>query len=336
MQPHSDTRDIVAVGASAGGVPALTALFSRLPASLPAAVLVVLHIPAHSPSFLHSIISRATRLRVVAAENGMRLEKGTVYVAIPDRHLTVDADRVKLTRGPKECRARPSIDALFRSAAVHCGPRAIGVLLTGALDDGTAGLWAIKDQGGMALVQDPSEAEHASMPETAIEHVETDFVGNLASLAQQIAERCGEPVATGRRGVAPERMAVENRIAGGASGMESGIMELGNVSRYTCPECHGVLVEIHEGSIVRFRCHTGHAFSMKTLMAELNVEIDRTLWDTVRSIEEKIMLLRQAAELARNSGNLANVDRYLRVTEAANKSLKPLRELVEDPALFHD
>lgn len=184
-------RNIVVIGTSAGGVQALIALFENLPADLPAAFLVVLHIPAHEPSMLHRILSRVTSMRVVAARDGERIEARTVYVAIADRHLMLTEEGIRLTRGPKECRVRPAVDVLFRSAAVHYGSRVIGVILSGALDDGTAGLWAIKDQGGLAYVQDPAEAMLSSMPDSAIEHVKIDVIGSADLLASELSKAVG-------------------------------------------------------------------------------------------------------------------------------------------------
>ena len=171
-----DVRNVVVIGASAGGVQALISLFENLPSHVPAAFLVVLHIPAYEPSVLHKILSRSTSMRVVAARDGERIQPGTVYVAVADRHLMLMHEGIRLTRGPKECRVRPAVDVLFRSAAASYGARVMGMILSGALDDGTAGLWAVKDRGGMTFVQDPSQAMLSSMPESAIQHVQIDLI----------------------------------------------------------------------------------------------------------------------------------------------------------------
>lgn len=339
MKLDPDTRNIVVVGASAGGVQALTALFQCLPSDLPAAVLVVLHIPAHTPSALHRILSSVTTMRVVEAQDNQALEARTVYVAIADRHLMLDENGIRLTRGPKECRVRPSVDVLFRSAAVSYGPRVVGVVLTGALDDGTAGLWAIKDRHGLAFAQKPSEAEYGSMPESAIQHVEVDFVGPIEALAQEISAAVGASIGAPHKKPEHERTVdhghrIENLIAIKGNGMEAGVMDLGKVSKYTCPDCHGVLVQIEEGSIVRFRCHTGHAFSMKSLIAEINAAIDIGLWDTLRAVEERMMLLRQMADLADAEHRSAAAASCRRQADAAEERLGPLRELVLDVHFF--
>jgi two-component system chemotaxis response regulator CheB len=336
MDSLTSKRDVVVVGASAGGIEALGALLGRLPAGLDAAVLVVVHIPAHTPSQLANVLGRVSRLPVVESVDGTPLERGKVFVARADRHLMLAEGLVRVTRGPKESRSRPSIDVLFRSASTAYGPRVIGVILSGMLDDGTAGLWAVKDKGGVALVQDPREAMYASMPESAIEHVEVDFVGPveaLAAMVTNLVETPHEPAEARPRG-ASERHRIEDLIAMEGNGLKAGVMELGKVSKYTCPDCHGVLVQVEEGSIVRFRCHTGHAFSMQTLLSEVNEAIDKGLWDTLRAIEERVLLLRQMEDIARRAGKAVEADRCKAQADDALKRLQPLRDLVLDPRFF--
>jgi two-component system chemotaxis response regulator CheB len=185
MQDFSSFK-IVVVGASAGGVEALTGRFKALAVDLPAAFLVVLHIPAHAQSELDRVLGRATTMPVTMPEDDALVEAGRIYVASPDRHLLVENGRIRVTRGPKECRMRPAVDVLFRSAAMAYGDRVIDVVLSGTLDDGTAGLWAIKDSQGLALVQDPAEASFASMPQSAIDHVQVDLVAGVEALAMKI------------------------------------------------------------------------------------------------------------------------------------------------------
>ncbi|MBA1274033.1 chemotaxis protein CheB [Stutzerimonas azotifigens] len=337
MRLDSETRNIVVIGASAGGVEALTALFKALPRDLPAAFLVVLHVPSHTPSVLHRVLGLASSMPVLPAKDGQLLEAATVYVANADRHLMLDGNGIRVTRGPKECRVRPAVDVLFRSAALTHGARTIGVLLTGALDDGTAGSWVIKDRGGLLLVQDPSDAMQGSMPQSAIEHVEVDFVGTIGALARRLGELIGTPVAIQPERSDSGRHEIENVIAIKGNGIEAGVMGLGKVSKYTCPDCHGVLVQIDEGPIVRFRCHTGHAFSMKSLIAEVNAAIDNGLWDTLRAVEERVLLLRQMADLAQRSGFPEDAANCRVQAADAQKRLEPLRELVLDSNFFgHD
>ena len=186
MDPAEVRRDLIVVGASAGGVSALLALCAQLPADLPAAVLIVLHIGTHT-SVLPALLTSRGNDRAVHAEHGQRIEPGTLYLAPPDHHMLVEDGRIRLTRGPKEHHTRPAIDPLFRTAALDYGPRTIGVVLTGRLDDGTAGLQAIKDRGGLAVVQDPADAEHPSMPRSALQSVRVDGCVPLAELGQTLA-----------------------------------------------------------------------------------------------------------------------------------------------------
>ena len=329
----SEPRWIVVIGASAGGVEALRRLFGSLRTDLDAAFLVVLHVPPHSPSSLDRVLSAVTTMPVSAAEDRERLKRGRVYVASADQHLMVEAGIIRQTRGPKECRARPAIDVLFRSAAVAYGPRTIGVLLSGLLDDGTAGLWAIKDRGGLALVQDPEEAMHPSMPESAIRHVKVDSIGRCSALAHELATLTASQLAPAAKAAEHGRLAVEVQIAGEANALQLGVMEMGKVSQYTCPDCHGVLVQIEEGTNIRFRCHTGHAFSMHTLLAEVSESIDKGLWDTIRAIEERILLLRQMSDLAAEEDN-GQGTRFKNLADDAEASIKAIRKLVTDVRLF--
>jgi two-component system chemotaxis response regulator CheB len=295
-------------------------------------VLVVVHIPPHSPSQLARVLTSVTGMPVSTPDDKERLRPAHVYVACADKHLMVEDGIIRQTRGPKECRVRPAIDVLFRSVAVSYGPRAIGVLLSGMLDDGTAGLWAIKDKGGLALVQDPAQATHAPMPESAIRHVNVDLVGSCGSLARAIQDAVSSQVS--KAAIAPPgRLDVESKIAGEANALQLGVMKMGQVSQYTCPDCHGVLVQIEEGSIVRFRCHTGHAFSLETLLADVGESIDKGLWDSIRAIEERVLLLRQMAKLeaGRSRGEARGLERLADDTEAKTQALK---DLVMDSKLF--
>lgn len=322
------------MGGSAGGIEALRALFASLDADLDAAFLVVVHIPPHSPSRLGEVLGRVTRMPVSTPRDKEAPQRGHVYVACADQHLMLEGGVMRHTRGPRECRVRPAIDVLFRSAAVEYGPRAVGVVLSGMLDDGTAGLWTIKDKGGKAMVQDAQEALHPHMPESARQHVNVDLVGDCATLAcglQAIASR--DPVRENEMREEATRARLEARIASEGNALQLGVMNMGKVSQYTCPDCHGVLVQIEEGSIVRFRCHTGHAFSMETLLAEVNESIDRGLWASIRAIEERVLLLRQMSALEPNAGQ-ARIKSLQTLADDAEKSIDGIKALVMDDRLF--
>jgi len=327
-------RNIVVIGSSAGGIEALRILFSYLPSDSSASFFVTQHMSAHSPSTLDQILQKQTRMHVTFAQDRQLLMPNTVYIAGPDRHLMIEGDHVRVTRGPKECRARPAVDVLFRSAAIAFGPRVIGVILTGALDDGTAGLWQIKDRQGLAFVQDPGEALYSSMPISAIEHVKVDCIGTIEILAAEISRELMREVPVAAADKPTRRQQIENLIALEGNGMQAGVMDLGKVSKYTCPECHGVLVQIEEGKLVRFRCHTGHAYSLKSLLVEVNDAIDKGLWDAVRAIEERILLLEQRADLADAAGDHEAAGHMRSEAERAKKKYQPLRALVLDSSFF--
>lgn len=327
-------RNIVVIGSSAGGVEALTRLFSGLPHDSSASFLVAQHLSPHWASELDRILQKCTQMHVAFAQDRQLLMPDTVYVAPPDRHLIIERDRVRITRGPKECRSRPAVDVLFRSAALAFGPRVIGVILTGALDDGTAGLWQIKDHNGLAFVQDPDEAPFSSMPISAIEHVKIDCIGSIDTLVSEIAKVLATEVPMPKAPASSQRLAIETLIALEGNGMQAGVMSLGEVSKYTCPECHGVLVQIKEGGGVRFRCHTGHAYSPQSLLVEVNEAIDKGLWDTIRAIEERILLLQQRADLADAAGKADAASKLRSEAERVIKKYQPLRALVLDSSFF--
>jgi two-component system, chemotaxis family, protein-glutamate methylesterase/glutaminase len=299
-------RGIVVVGGSAGGVTALKQLVSGFPEDLDAAVFVVIHFKADVPSHLAQILRRSTRLPVVDADDGAEFRAARVYVAQPGHHLILEQTHVRLTKGPRENRARPAIDTLFRSAAYIHAARAMGVVLSGMLDDGTAGLWAIKDRGGVAVVQHPDDAEFRSMPESALTHVPVDHVCPLAEMASLLTKLTRQP-APQKEGPVPKELEIEARVAAGQTAMDD-IIKLGPSTPLTCPECHGVLFAMPGGGIPRFRCHTGHAYSIETLVAELGESVEDALWQSLSRIEESMVLLRQFADRGRGDAEASAID----------------------------
>lgn len=322
-------KDIVVVGASAGGIEALRTLLAGLPADLPASVFVVLHTSPESPGVLADILDRAGPLPARYAADGERIRPGRVYVAPRDRHLIIEPGKVRLTRGPKENRFRPSVDPLFRSAAQVYGPRVVGVILTGGLDDGTSGLWAVKQLGGRAIVQDPREALVPSMPRSALEHVRVDYCLPLDEIAPQLvslaATRADEE--EGMRQV-PEEMEIEVNIAKEDKATESGVLRLGAPSLYACPECHGVLLRLKEGPPERYRCHTGHAYTLEALLSEMDEKIEERLWSAIRALEERVMLLNHSAEHAREGGGHWSAEEFLRAAQEAERRADLIRQAV--------
>lgn len=253
-------HDLIVIGASAGGVEALSNLVRELPAELPAAILIVIHIPVHGKSVMPTILNRAGALLAVHPQDGQPIQPGQIYVAPTNHHLLVKHNTIHLTLGPKENGHRPAIDPLFRTAARYYGPRAVGVILSGLLDDGTAGLLAIKKQGGVALVQDPEEAFYDSMPRSAIANVAVDHVLTLSGIAARLVQLAQEPVKPLPKPV-PEFMEVEADMA------ELDIDALqrperpGQPSGFACPDCGGALWDLKDSQGLRFRCRTGHAYS---------------------------------------------------------------------------
>jgi two-component system chemotaxis response regulator CheB len=291
-------RDIVVIGASSGGIMALLDLVKTLPADFPAPIFVVQHVAADSHSILPELLSRESALKAKHPRHGETAEPGVIYVAPPDHHLLVENDKVLVTRGPKENRFRPSIDALFRSAAYSYGPRVIGVVLTGYLDDGTSGLWTVQRLGGLAIVQDPRDAVSPAMPQNALQYVDADHVVPVAELGALLARLTAEP-APGRPHVGKEELdllEIELTIARQDNAFELGIIDQGQLTAFTCPDCHGALTQLVQGQLIRYRCHTGHAYTLNALMSEVSASVESMLYQTMRGLEEAKMLLHKLGE----------------------------------------
>lgn len=289
-------KDIIVIGASSGGIDALRAILAALPAEFGASLFVVIHTAPDSPAVLADILGSAGPLPAMYARAGEPIMRGRVYIAPTDRHLLLAPGKVELTRGPKENRFRPAIDPLFRSAAQVYGPRVVGVILTGGLDDGVNGLATIKRLGGTTVVQEPAEAVAPSMPLNALRQVPIDHRVRIAQLAPLLVRLAATPadMPEGERAV-PEGVNIEVGIARGRNTSPGAVMALGEPSMYTCPECHGVLLEMKDRTPLRFRCHTGHAYALESLLAEMDRMIDESLWSAIRALEERAILLRQAA-----------------------------------------
>jgi len=307
----SHKHDVIVIGASAGGVEALTALTKDLPANLPAAIAVVLHLAPQIPGMLDSILSRLSLLPATQATHGMPFEEKHIYTPRPDHHLLIEDHRLRVIHGPKENRYRPSVDVLFRSAAVAYGPRVIGVILTGSLDDGTAGLLAIKRRGGLAVVQDPDDALYAGMPRSAIQHVNVDFCLPLAEIPALLTRLTSEPAEADEAYPVTEDMQREVRIAAMDMQALDEAKTVGNPSIYSCPECGGVLWELQDGELLRFRCRTGHAFSIQALLTEQQDAIEAALWVALKVLEERVSIVRRLSEGAEDRGNSALAATYI-------------------------
>ena len=325
------TPDIIVIGASAGGVQALSTLVAALPPNLPAAVFIVLHIPTDSPSLLPHILSREARMPVTHAKNGERIEHGRIYVAPPDQHLLIEGSNVKLVHGPKENFHRPSIDILFRSAARWAGPSAIGVVLTGARHDGTVGMRAIKQRGGITIVQDPVEATFPGMPTSVMQDIRVDYSLPVSEIGPLLTKLTKEPLPEEGGYPLAEEVEIEAKIAG--QEMDSGeliasVERLGRVSKLTCPECQGALWEINDADLLRFRCHVGHAFSAESLSDGQSERLEVALWSAVRALEEQMILAQRIVERARKANHMRAVTMFERRAEEAERNSGIIRQLL--------
>ncbi|MGD9968163.1 MAG: chemotaxis protein CheB [Hyphomonadaceae bacterium] len=289
--------ELFAIGASAGGLEALERIVANLPADFPAAICVVVHVAANSPGLIPEIISSHGPLQATHAEDGMLLTGGGIFVAPPDHHLLIDqGGKLRLGRGPKENRFRPAIDPLFRSAARAFEQRAAGIILSGGLDDGVAGLIAIQRCGGAVIVQDPADAAAPSMPLAALRALDPD----KQLPADGIAHAMTELATVSTRRVARQKPIKEDldreiSIAAGADSHPIDVLQVGEPSLLTCPDCHGVLVRLRDSEPARYRCHTGHAYTVESLLSAMRDRVENTLWDSIRCLEEYAALLEHAA-----------------------------------------
>jgi two-component system, chemotaxis family, protein-glutamate methylesterase/glutaminase len=282
-------HDLIVMGASAGGVQAFRRLLSKLSPELPASVLIVQHTSPQGGGLLPKVLGRDTPLPVKEAMHREVIRRGRVYVAPPDQHLIVQGSRLQLSRGPHENRQRPAIDLLFRSAAQCYGPRTVGVVLTGYLDDGTAGLAAIKIHGGIAVVQQPEEAEAPGMPRNALRYVPVDHclpLAEIGTLLMRLAkERAVRPNGKPHHYVEETVMAPEDMTG-----------KYGSPTGFVCPECDGALWETSTGGALQFRCHVGHRYSPESLLSDHTAGLEAALWSVVRTLDEHASLLRRLAQ----------------------------------------
>jgi two-component system chemotaxis response regulator CheB len=306
---------IVAIGASLGGIGALREVVCGLPVSFPAAILVVVHIGA-SPSILPSILNESRRLPVSHATHGERIRPGHIYIAPPDHHLTVKDGRLMLSRGPRENWTRPAIDPLFRCVAEEYGPDGIGVILTGNLSDGTVGLYEIKRRGGIAIVQDPAEAEAPSMPLSALHNVDVDYCVPLAEIPALIGRLVGdakisEPATTGVRAMQSLDVPMQRPVA------------------QTCPDCGGAMREDVVGNVTQFRCHIGHVLNAEVLAAAQLEVLERDLSSVLRLLNERTELCRELAQKHAARGNTVAKAQWIKASEEAANREDAIRRMAE-------
>ena len=286
-------RDIVVIGSSMGGIEALSSLVGQLPADLPAAVLVVQHTSAESPGLLGEILDQRGALPAILAQDGMPIECGRIYVAPPNRHMLATVDGIRITIGPRENRSRPAIDPLFRTAAVNFRSRVIGVVLTGLLGDGAAGLLAIERCGGIAMVQNPLDAEYGDMPRRALDVVENAEKFALDELGAALVRHCSQPAP--EPPPVPEALRIETSLTERNMGTDDWGKVPSKKTSFTCPECKGAMHEMVEEGLTRYRCRVGHAYSAPDLLGDKTREVEDSLWTALQTLEERAQMLESMA-----------------------------------------
>ena len=283
-------------------------LVKHLPHPINAVFLVVQHVPAHTPSNLAKVLQHHTPISIENAVDGATIKPGTMYCAVSDRHLMVENDTIIVTKGPRENRFRPSIDALFRSAAYHYRNRVIGIVLSGALNDGTSGMWAIKRMGGSSIIQCREEALFDSMPASVAQYTEVDHELRAADIGPTLANLTQTAIGMHKTDNSADHsterfIEAEINIAKGGNALESGVLDHGSFSPLACPDCHGALTEYKEGELRRFRCHTGHAHTPETLLTGIDENIEKSMWEVMRGLEESQLLLNHMAQVHSHNGN---------------------------------
>ncbi|HKX45002.1 MAG TPA: chemotaxis protein CheB [Burkholderiaceae bacterium] len=326
MRPE---QRLIVIGASAGGVPALMRLVSELPFEFAAPLLIVQHIGTHQ-SVLPQLLAARSRRDAAHAIDGERLKPGTIRVAPPDHHMLVADGAIVLNRGPRENLARPAIDPLFRSAALAHGPGVIGVVLTGRLDDGTVGLQEIKRRGGITVVQDPEDADEPSMPRSAIRHVEVDHVVPLALMPMLLISLAARDVAPAPAPPVAGPALAETKLAMHRGNPMAVLNEIARPSTYVCPECQGALWQILDSRPTRFRCHTGHAFTARTLQSAMTESSDQAGWSALRAMQERTLLLHQLADLERGAGHDDEAKRLEASAAHIERQVGVLHQILED------
>ncbi len=323
-------HDIVVVGASAGGVQALMSLVKDLPGNLPAAIFVTQHFPSTSVSMLPQILSRAGKLQVVHPADREQIRKGVIYCAPPDSHLLVHRGFVTLSSGPKENGHRPAIDAMFRTAARAYNSRVLGVILTGMLDDGVAGLMMIKARGGAAIVQDPKDAFSGSMPAAAIKNVAVDRMVSISEMGRAITELVCDGQTSGAEMSDQTTQWIDEEMALHEESLPiEGPEEVpGKLTMFTCPECNGSLWELVENDTLRYRCHVGHLFTEESFLSEKTSRLESALWTALRALQEHLALLAKMKTIADTRGHKSASKRLSEQFDEKRKQADVLRRLL--------
>jgi two-component system chemotaxis response regulator CheB len=334
METGMAMRDLVAIGTSAGGVDALIRLAKALPRAFPASVLLTLHLPEQFKSSLDEILTAAGPLGASFARDGETLRKAHIHIAPPGRHLIVEGETLALGTGPRENNARPAIDPMMRSAALCCGPRSIGVVLTGTLGDGASGLWTIRRCGGVSIVQDPHDATFPQMPLNALNEAAPDHVVALAELPGLLESLVHEPA--GPSMPVPAQLRYEIEVARGGRSDMTEMDKIGRRSTLTCPDCDGVMWEIEEGDLVRYRCHVGHAYTAEVMSIALDASVRHALGSALRALEERVALMERMEGQARERGSMRlaatwteRAQEFDREAEVIRKAIRRVDDIAE-------
>jgi two-component system, chemotaxis family, protein-glutamate methylesterase/glutaminase len=324
------THDLIVIGTSAGGLEALQIIVRDLPKDIPAAILVVMHTSPQSSDLLPDILRRSSQLEIARTVDGAPIERGKIYLAPPDHHLLVKENRISLSRGPKENRSRPAIDPLFRTAAAAYGPRVVGVILTGMLDDGTAGLAAVKERGGLSVVQDPSDAVYPSMPSSALRYVGADHVLPILGIPPLLARLAKETTSEPQDRPVSRLMEIESRFVEMEAMSMKDMDAIGTHAGVSCPECHGPIWRIKDGNLQRYRCHVGHAYSADTMVAG-QVEAQEThLWQALRLMKERMSLIWEVRARAQDDDRDKEVGAYDLKVKQLQKNIALIQLMVEE------
>ena len=319
--PH---RDVVVIGASSGGVEGLITLLTGLPDDLAAAIFVVLHVRPDLPSQLPAILNRVGTIPAAHAVDGEPIRRGRVYIAPPGLQTSLHRGRIGVRRGPQENMHRPAIDPLFRTAAHHYGPRVIGIIMSGALNDGTAGLAAIKRTGGLAIVQDPEDALVRDMPLNAMQRAGADHIAPIVDMPRLLIDLISQETGTDLAAEVPLETAEE-------AGPKEPFLrseEAGTLANVTCPECQGNLWEVRDTTGIRYRCRVGHAYSEAAIDAAQSQSVERALWSALKALEERVALTRRLAAEARTRGHEVIAAMFEERSQTVDNDVRAIHELI--------
>ena len=319
---------LIVIGTSTGGIAALQIVLSALPANFPAAILVTMHLADHD-SILPALLEPFSKMAIRFAQQDEVITDCVVLVAPPGKHLLVDKGRVNLVRGARENYTRPAIDPCFRSAAISHRRNTIGVILTGDLDDGTVGLQAIKACGGLAIVQDPSQAESPSMPSSALQYVDPHYCLPLERIGEQLLRLVVQPAKESVEAV-PESVAAEHEFC--LDGGIASIARMDAIARrapLSCPECNGGLWEMSDKPL-RYRCHTGHSYTARTMQESQDEVLEAAVWVVLRAMQEKKALLSRLLQEASADGHLQSAADFQQSMDQLHAQTQTLKKLMMD------